>query len=144
MSGNPITIRSLGPEDAFVLDRVRPGVFDNEIDPSRAWAFLATRVNEMVVALDQGEVVGFAFGTTLFRPDKPTQFYIDEVSVHADYQRQGIARRMLEHLRDRAFDRGCESIWLLTEADNDAARALYSKTGARETGEIVMYDWGED
>ena len=63
MSGNPITIRNLGPEDAFVLDRVRPGTFDNPPDPDKVWAFLATRVNELVVALDQGEVIGFAFGT---------------------------------------------------------------------------------
>ena len=52
MSGNPISIRSLGPEDVHVLDRVRDGVFDNRIDPARVWAFLAARVNLMVVAID--------------------------------------------------------------------------------------------
>ncbi|NNE78992.1 MAG: hypothetical protein HKN18_01860 [Silicimonas sp.] len=75
MSGHPITIRNLGPEDAYILDRVRPGTFDNEVDPTRAYAFLATRVNELVVALDMGEVVGFASGTVLMHPDKPTAVF---------------------------------------------------------------------
>ena len=60
---NPITIRNLGPEEAHVLDRVREGTFDHPIDPSWAYGFLATRVNEIVVALELGEVVGFASGT---------------------------------------------------------------------------------
>ena len=70
MSGNPITIRNLGPEDAFVLDRVRPGTFDNPPDPDKVWAFLATRVNELVVALDQGlyrEVIIDADANGLYR-----------------------------------------------------------------------------
>jgi len=105
---------------------------------------LATRVNVMVVALDRGEVIGMAFGTTQLRPDKPTTFFIDEVSVHPDYRRQGIARRLLNHIRDRAMDRGCESVWLATECDNPAARALYRASGASETDGVVVFHWGED
>ena len=141
MSGQPITIRNLGPADAFILDRVRPGTFDNPIDPARAFAFLATRVNEIVVALDRGEVVGFASGTVLMHPDKPTGFFVNEVGVCEDMQRQGIASRLLERIIDLARERGCEEIWLATEGDNDPARGLYRKLGAEETEDIVMYDF---
>jgi ribosomal protein S18 acetylase RimI-like enzyme len=144
MPGNPITIRSLGPEDAHILDRVRPGTFDNDPDPSRVWAFLATRVNELVVALDRGEVVGFVTGTVMLRPDKPTVMYIDEVLVHEDYRRQGIARRMMARIVERAQERGCEGLWLATEADNASALGLYRALGARETGDIVVLDWEFD
>ena len=142
MSGNTITIRNLGPEDAQVLDRVRPGTFDHPIDPSRAWAFLATRVNELVVALDRGEVIGFASGTVLMHPDKPTQFFVNEIGVHEEYRRKGIGTRLFERIADLAFDRGCEGIWLATETDNAAARGLYRSLGARETEGIVTYDVG--
>ncbi len=138
---NPITIRNLGPEDAHILERVREGTFDHAVDPARAWAFLATRVNDIVVALDRGDVIGFASGTVLMHPDKPTQFFVQEVGVHEDYRRQGIAARLLERIFDLARDRGCEGIWLGTEADNEPARALYRKLGARETGGLVIYDW---
>lgn len=144
MPGNPITIRSLGPEDAHVLDRVRPGTFDNAPDPTRVWSFLATRVNELVVALDRGEVVGFVTGTVMMRPDKPTVMYIDEVSVHEDYRRQGIARRMMARIRERAQDRGCEGLWLASEGDNEAALGLYRALGANETPGVVVLDWTFD
>ncbi len=143
MSPNPITIRNLGPEEAHVLDRVRPGTFDNPVDPGWAYGFLATRVNDIVVALDRGEVVGFVSGTVLMHPDKPTSFFVNEVSVHEDYRRQGIGRRLVERIRDLARDRGCAAIWVATEGDNVEARALYSALRGRETGDIVMYEWDE-
>ena len=109
---NPITIRNLGPEDSHVLDRVREGTFENPVDPTLAWGFLATRVNEIVVALDRGEVVGYACGTVVMRPTKPTAFYVSEIEVHADYRRRGVATRMLTRLQELAQDRGCARLWL--------------------------------
>lgn len=143
MTDIPITIRNLGPEDVHILDRVRDGTFDNPIDPARAYAFLATRVNDIVVALSQGEVIGFASGTVLMHPDKAPNFFINEVSVHPDFRQKGIAKRLLDRISDLAWDRGCEGIWLATEVDNAPARALYASAGARETGGIVVYDWGD-
>ena len=144
MPGNPITIRSLGPEDAFVLDRVRGGVFDNCLDPARAWAFLATRVNVLVVALDGGEVIGFVYGTTMLRLDKPTAFYVDEISVHEDYRGQGVGRRLLTRISEEARERGCQSLWLATEEDNAAARGLYDAMSGTVTGGVVAYEWDMD
>ena len=143
MTDIPITIRNLGPEDAHILDRVRPGTFDNPIDPSRAYAFLATRLNEIVVALTQGEVIGFASGTVLMHPDKDPQFFVNEVSVHPDVRQMGIAKRLMDRISDLAWDRGCNGIWLATEDDNAPARALYEAIGGRETKGIVVYDWGD-
>lgn len=144
MSPNPITIRSLGPEDVHILDRVRPGTFDNDIDPSRAWAFLATRVNELVVALDKGEVIGFASGTVIMHPDKATVFYLNEVGVHFDYRQQGIATRLIRRIMELALDRGCEGMWCATEADNHAARRLYKSLKSKGTEGIVVYEWEAD
>ena len=138
---NPITIRNLGPEDVHILERVREGTFDNPIDPSRAYGFLATRVNEIVVALDQGEVIGFASGTVIMHPDQPFSFFINEVGVHEAYQRHGIASRLIKRIVDLARDRGCESIWVATEHDNHAARELYRSLGAHETESVVLYEW---
>jgi len=141
---NPITIRNLGPEDAHILERVKPGVFDNPVDPNWAFGFLATRVNELVVALDMGEVIGFASGTVIMHPDKPFSFFVNEVSVHEEYQRQMIATRVMKRIIELARDRGCQSIWVATENKNKAARELYRSLEARETAKIVMYDWDDE
>ncbi len=141
MPGNPITIRCLGPEDAFVLDRVKDGVFDNPIDPGRAWAFLATRVNVLVVALDGGEVIGFAYGTTMLRVDKPTAFYVDEISVHEAYRRQGIGKKLLRRIEDEARERGCQSLWLATDGDNAEARGLYDALDGTALEGVAVYEW---
>ncbi|NND18098.1 MAG: GNAT family N-acetyltransferase [Silicimonas sp.] len=140
MPSNPITIRNLGPEDTHVLERVRPGTFDNPVEMTHVFEFLATRVNEIVVALDRGEVIGFASGTVLMHPDKTRAFFINEVGVHEDYQRRGIATRLLQRVCELARDRGAENIWLATEKDNAAARGFYRSMGAKETGGIVMYE----
>jgi ribosomal protein S18 acetylase RimI-like enzyme len=50
---------------------------------------------------------------------------------------------LTERLLERANDRGCGAAWLATEADNAAARALYRSLAGRETGDIVVYDWGD-
>jgi ribosomal protein S18 acetylase RimI-like enzyme len=133
----------LGPDEAHVLDRVRAGTFDNPIDPTQAWAFLSTGLNVLVVAIQAGEVVGFASGTVLLHPDKPPAFFVNEVGVHDSVQRQGIASRLMERLLDIVRDRGVRGIWLATELDNAAARGLYRKIGARESEGFVVYDWDD-
>ena len=124
-----------------MLDRIRPGTFDSEIDPARAWAFLATRVNELVVALDQGEVVGFVSGTVLMHPDKPTAFFVNEIGVHEDIRGQGLAHRLLKRISELALERGCVEIWAATEADNIPARGLFRKMSADEQDGVVVYSW---
>ena len=138
MSGNPITIRSLGPEDANVLDRVRDGVFDNGIDPARLWALLATRINEVVVALDRGDVVGVAFGTVLMRPDKASEFFVNEVRLHRAYRGRGIRARLLGNLQDSARDRGCAGLWMLAERNDEDGLRLLRPFDGEDVGEFVM------
>lgn len=142
MQAKPITIRHLGPEDAAVLDRARPGTFDNPVDPGLAYRFLAVGVNEMVVAVSEGDIIGFASGTALMHPDKPTAFFVNEIGVHEDFRRQGVGTRLLEEIIEVARARGCEGIWLGTEPDNEAALGLYRKVGGEEQAG-VFFGWDD-
>ncbi len=139
--GDTITLRHLGPDDLDMLLGVKEGLFDNPILPDQAKAFLADPQHEILLALDGSDVVGMATGQILLHPDKPPAFFIAEVGVRDEYQRQGIAKRLCDRLMQVARDRGCEGIWLATETDNAVARALYRSLDARETGGIVVYDW---
>ncbi|WP_400086355.1 GNAT family N-acetyltransferase [Yoonia sp. R78084] len=136
-----ITLRRLGPEDLDVLMAVEEGLFDNAILPDQAEAFLNDGRHEMVLAFDGGDAVGMASGQELLHPDKAPAFFINEVGVRESHQRRGIATALCNRLIEVARTRGCEGIWLATEGDNGPARSLYRAMGARETADIVVYDW---
>ena len=116
-------------------------MFDEPVDPARLAAYLSEPGHHMVVAIDGGVVVGQTAAVVHRHPDKPTELYIDEVGVAPPYQRQGIARRMLEEMLAIGRSLGCEEAWVGTEPDNEAARALYAKRGAEaETFVMFAYD----
>jgi ribosomal protein S18 acetylase RimI-like enzyme len=117
-------------------------VFDHPVDPAQLAAFVASPGQVLVFAQGAERVVGFASGTVLLHPDKPPAFFVNEVDVVEEFRCRGIATALCEVLMKIArHELECEGIWLATEADNDAARALYSKLGGRQTEGIVVYDW---
>ena len=136
-----ITLLTLGPDDLDRLLGIKEGLFDNPIRPDQARAFLNEPNHILMLAYDGANAVGMASGQIMLHPDKPPAFFIAEVGVRETHQRQGIAKRLCAALMTTARARGCEGIWLATEADNVAARALYTALNARETDDIVVYDW---
>lgn len=138
-----ITLRRLGPDDLQLVMDVEEGLFDNPIRPDQAHAFLADPLHEIMVALAGSQIVGMASGQIMYHPDKPPAFFVAEVGVRDGFQRQGIAAKLCAALVQIAKDRGCEGIWVATEDDNGPARALYQSLGARETKDIVVYDWDD-
>lgn len=136
-----VEIRLLGPDDAAVLDNIRPDTFDHAIIPAQAQAFLDSALHRITVALDRGQVIAMASGVMMFHPDKQPAFFKAEVGVNQDFQRRGIGRAVTKTLIDAARAGGSCGIWVATEADNQAARGLYTDLGARATGGVVIYDW---
>lgn len=136
-----ITLRQLGPDDLEVLLHVQEGLFDNPVRAGQARAFLDDPLHEIVLAFAGDNAVGMASGMVMYHPDKPPAFFVAEVGVRDAFQRQGIAKRLCYELMQIARARGCEGIWVATEWDNAPARALYQSLNARETGDIVVYDW---
>jgi aminoglycoside 6'-N-acetyltransferase I len=136
-----ITCRSLGRDDLDLLMAVPDGLFDKPVDPDQARAFLADPGHLIVVATCGKEVVGFASGTMLLHPDKPPSFFVNEVGVREEWQRQGIGRAVCERLFAEARARGCTGgIWLATEPDNLPALALY-RAMAGDEDRIVGFAW---
>jgi len=126
------TIRMLGPTDAAVLDHVAPGVFDNDVDPRWTAEFLSDPRHHLVVALDNGHVVGMASALHYVHPDKPPELWVNEVGVAPTHQGQGIARQLLRTLFAHGRSLGCDEAWLGTEESNVAARRLYAAVGGQE------------
>lgn len=136
-----LEIRQLGPGDLDLLCGVGEGLFDFPVLRVQAAAFLADPGHEIVAGFSDGVMVGMATGTVLLHPDKPPAMFVNEVGVREEYRQRGIATLILERFLAVARARGCEGVWLGTEADNGSARALYLKVGGRETEGLVIYDW---
>ena len=137
------SIHVLGPGDAEVLGRVAPEVFDEAIDPEYAAEFLADPRHHLVVALDEGIVVGFASGVHYIHPDKPPELFVNEVGVAPTHHRRGIARELLQALFAQGRAAGCREAWVGTDVSNTTARGLYASAGGVEAPEpfvMVTFD----
>jgi ribosomal protein S18 acetylase RimI-like enzyme len=138
-----ITLLHLGPDHLKLLETIPEGLFDNPVRPDQAKAFLASPSHDIVVAMAGDLVVGMASGLAMLHPDKAPAYFISEVGVRDAYQRRGIATRLCRALHDISEKRGCAGIWVATEGDNHRARALYRALAARETAQVVVYDWDD-
>lgn len=133
-----IEIRLLHGDDRPVLDRVAHDVFDEPVNQAWAREFLEDPRHHLVVAIEDGSVVGFASAVHYVHPDKPAELWINEVGVAPTHHRRGIGRRLLDILLAHGQSLGCDQAWVLTEDDNEAARGLYRVSGGVET-KCVMY-----
>ena len=136
-----IDIWRLAPGDESILDCVADEVFDEPIDPVRRAAYLSAPGHHMVVAVHDGEVVGQVAAVVHRHPNKPSELFIDEVGVAPAFQRQGIARGLLDAMLALGKELGCAEAWVGTETDNVPARRLYESFGAKaETFLMYTYD----
>ena len=135
-----IETRILTADDGDVLANVAPDVFDDALDPRLVTEFLNDARHHLAVALDQGVVVGFASGVHYVHPDKPSQLFINEVSVAESHQRQGIGKAVVQALLEHGRRLGCQEAWVLTHRSNLAAVRLYESTGGTtEADDEVMF-----
>lgn len=128
-----VEILRAAPADLHRLSRVAPDVFDDEIRTDRAAAYLANPSSLMLLAVDDGQVVGQIRGAVIHHPDAADELYIENLGVTPALRRQGIATLLLAGLMDWARELGCQEAWVGTEVDNEAARGLYAKLGDVET-----------
>ncbi|MBZ9989828.1 GNAT family N-acetyltransferase [Mesorhizobium sp. BH1-1-5] len=136
-----VEIRRLHPGDDALVMRVADDVFDEPVRPDRLAAYLAAPGHFMIVAIVDQTVVGQCAAVVHRHPDKVSELYIDEIGVAPPFQRQGIARKMLDAMFEIGRAEGCEEAWVGTEPDNGPARALYEarKEPHGKAEDFVMY-----
>ena len=122
-------IRLLSAEDGGVLQRVAPGVFDGPVQQRWTREFLADARHHLIVAREDGVVVGMVTAVDYVHPDKAPQLWINEIGVAPSHQRRGIGRQLLDAMLAHGRTLGCAEAWLGTEESNVAARRLYESAG---------------
>ena len=135
-----IEIRQLGPgDDALVIDAAH--LFDEDPQPDAVAQFLDDPRHHIFIAYDDEKPVGFVSGVELTHPDKGTEMFLYELAVDERNRRQGIGAALVRALSDLAADRDCYDMWVLTDADNEAALLTYRRSGADQSSTHVMLTW---
>jgi ribosomal protein S18 acetylase RimI-like enzyme len=124
-----VELRRIGVEDTAVFATIADEVFDEVVQPDRLRAYLTEPGHLMLVAVEDGIVVGQCAAVVHRHPDKVTELYIDEVGTAPAHHRRGIGRAMVDEMFAWGRELGCEEAWLGTELDNVAANALYRSVG---------------
>jgi ribosomal protein S18 acetylase RimI-like enzyme len=135
----PLRYRLAEPSDATAFDRVGDGLFDKPVDPRLLTQFLHDPRHHIAIADEDGMIVGFVSAVDYVHPDKPRQLFINEVGVSRNHRGRGVAKHLMEIMIDHARSVGCSEAWVLTEAGNEAANALYRSAGAGDPQPQLMY-----
>ncbi|WP_437737808.1 GNAT family N-acetyltransferase [Sorangium sp. So ce1335] len=119
--------------------------FDAAEVPARTLSELIalTRRHDVRVAEADDEVVGYL----AWRDEAPGVAYLEELSVHPDHQRRGIATRLLEELHERARELGMEQVVLRSREKASWAQAFYRKAGFAPLGDDApakVRAWGSE
>jgi ribosomal protein S18 acetylase RimI-like enzyme len=137
-----VVVRRLGPGDEAVLTQLaRSGARFEEagvdepqevpLAPADAARFLADDRTHLFVAFDGADtVLGFVVvNELLHRHTFSTMLLVYEIGVDDAHRRRGIGRALLDAVRALAVERGIPEGFVLTEATNGPAMALYASAG---------------
>ena len=109
--------------DYMLAQRYKPGLILQTLARGDKW--LAARAGQVLV--------GFAHGY----PVSETDYKLDKLYVHPDYQRHGIGALLLERITAHARARGCGRLVLRVNRDNRQAIAAYEKYGFTRLTSLV-------
>ena len=141
-----VSIRELGlADEAMVvelLDRLRPAWRDR-LAPGASGprAFIADPKTFLLGGYVDNEPAGWLWGVHVRRPDGGLMTYVHDVEVAEAHRRRGIATSLVEAALGAARRSGSDRLWLLTEAGNEPANALYRALGGRAIDGGVRYEW---
>lgn len=98
-----------------------------EEEDKNTWKCLATEYN-----------LGTDMPLFLDKETENEHYYIDTVSVHKDYRRQGIGKKLMEYVPLMAKENNKKIISLNCDKENLKAKALYEQYGFETESEKVL------
>ena len=121
---------------AYAKEAMRMFMKKRAFNPS----FFDNLNNHMVVACEQGEVIGMVYGYTLEAFDsKEKQCFIYSIDVRDSFQQQGVGKALINGLLASLGESVTEA-FVMTNVKNEAAMALYTSTKAKRASIDDNYD----
>jgi ribosomal protein S18 acetylase RimI-like enzyme len=141
-----LRIREMNIDDFSVVFHIGERVFTAESFQSlyRTWdeyevtTFFNSDSELCLVAESEGEILGFALGTTVTKHNSPWKYgYLVWLGVRADIQQGGVGSRLFKEIRHRMKVQGVRMMIIDTSADNLPAVRFFEKQGFGDTHEHV-------
>jgi len=124
--------RKLGLSDLPMVLNMETDFRAGFICEENARLFLSDPMNWIFACIQDGRIIGFAYGYELNRlNDAGNMLYIHEVSVLPEFQRQGVGRGILNGIKSLCKLSGICKFFLHTANSNLAACALYESCGGK-------------
>lgn len=142
----PLQIRVARADDAEALDRLyrelHPADPIHEIEHLHAVLLevLASPYFEVIVAEKGGEVVSTCYLNVIPNLTYGAVPYalLENVVTLASCRRQGIGRKLVRHALERAWQRGCYKVMLLTGSQREAVHDFYRSCGFRSDEKMAF------
>src|SRR5690242_20593576 len=115
----------LGPGDEARV-HAAAHLFDGPARTEETARTLREPTHHLLLAYAGDDPVGFVSGVEVTHPDKHTEMMLYELGVDEPHRRRGIGRSLVKALADLAAERGCPTMFVLTERSNEAAIATYA------------------
>jgi GNAT superfamily N-acetyltransferase len=91
------------------------------------WLYAQLFSTTCPIALDGETVAGVVIA---FRSqDDPDDVYVQDVMTHPNHRKRGVARLLLDTVRERAHQWGCARMYLTSEPENSEAHATWQALG---------------
>lgn len=144
-----IDVISTESDLATLADQINSATWtaENEIDDGEYTAqglekYLQQSGHIFLSASINGEFAGMAAAAILDKAYANSRWlYVDELDVVANFRRLGVGTAIMHYLLRLARENECTELWLGTEADNSAARALYESLNPSEVEPFVGFNY---
>ncbi|MFN8411712.1 MAG: GNAT family N-acetyltransferase [Anaerolineales bacterium] len=85
-----------------------------------------------LVAILNGEVLGglTAYELPMVYTDR-SELFLYDMAVKTEYQRTGIGKKLIEHLKEICTTRGIETFFVMAHEEDDGAIEFYHATGGQ-------------
>jgi ribosomal protein S18 acetylase RimI-like enzyme len=131
-----IEIRDMGIDDLAAVYHLGERLFTSDLYPSlyRTWeeweviGLYNTDPEYCLVADAEGLLAGFVLGTIISKPSW-TYGYIIWLGVNPDFQRRGIADRLVDMIVERMIEEGARFMLVDTDPTNEAAIKFFTRKG---------------
>ena len=92
------------------------------------------------IARNEKQIIGFAYGYKLYRPDGKQDFYLHAIDIMEGFQGKGYGTELMNFIKEYIKKIECRKMFLITNKSNISACKCYEKAGGiNKSNDDIVY-----